>query len=115
MDDPKGPYQDIPIFNGVFRGSHIAYFQNKIGCSITPCNVDSDILEDDLLAFFTPNGAGMNGFCNFDLPSEKVKTIIEVIFIFDRFGRLFDQLPPNDVGWDGKIQQSTDARIGLMV
>ena len=101
LDSPVGPYQDIPIFTGIADGHHVAYVRDKNGCGITKRVVDRDILSRDFPAFFTPNGDGINDFWQFEPPPENFEAILKVIFIFDQFGSLVDQINPDNIGWDG--------------
>jgi gliding motility-associated-like protein len=101
LDNRDGPYQDIPIFNNIPHGPHIAYVRDKNGCGITERSVDRDIVSNDFPAFFTPNGDGINDYWQFVPPPENFESVIDLIFIFNQYGGLLKQINPNDKGWDG--------------
>lgn len=106
LDNREGPYQDIPIFSAIPDGPHIAFVRDKNGCGITQRAVDRDIQSKDFPAFFTPNGDGINDFWQFVPPPENFEATLKVIFIFDQFGSLIDQINPDDVGWDGTFNSN---------
>ena len=101
LDNRDGPYQDIPIFNNIPQGPHIAYVRDKNGCGITERSVDRDITSNDFPAFFTPNGDGINDYWQFVPPPENFESVIDVILIFNQYGGLVRQINPNNKGWDG--------------
>jgi gliding motility-associated-like protein len=48
--------------------------------------------------FFTPNGDGINDYWNIrELRNQSEATI----YIFDRYGKLLEQIYPVQIGWDG--------------
>ena len=101
LDDANGPYQDVPIFTRINYGQHTVFVRDKNGCGTTQRTVDRDLTDDDFPKFFTPNGDGTNDYWQFMPPPENYEDILEVIFIFDRYGKLLKQLRPNEIGWDG--------------
>lgn len=103
LDNPEGPYQDDPFFDNVRAGSHTAYVRDKNGCGTVERTVDRDLTSEDFPNFFTPNGDGINDFWQFIPPPENFETLLETIFIFDRYGSLLVQLNPRSQGWDGKF------------
>lgn len=106
LDNANGPYQDIPIFTKITNGYHIAYVRDKNGCGITERSVDRDIISKDFPSFFTPNGDGINDYWQFVPPAENFESVIDIIFIYNRFGGLIKQLNPNDKGWDGTFENN---------
>lgn len=105
LDNPDGPYQDIPVFTGVPAGRHMAFVRDKNGCGITQRTVDRDITANDFPAFFSPNGDGINDVWQFIKPQENYETILEVILIFDRYGGLIHQINTGTIGWDGTFNR----------
>ncbi|SNR71433.1 gliding motility-associated C-terminal domain-containing protein [Maribacter sedimenticola] len=106
LDDSDGPYQDSPIFTGIPYGQHMAYVRDKNGCGITQRTVDRDIDTKDFPSFFTPNGDGINDFWQFIQPPENFESVIDLIFIYDRYGNFIHQINPNGKGWDGHFNNS---------
>ncbi len=106
LDDPMGPYQDVPIFKSVPAGRHVAFVRDKNGCGITQRAVDRDLTSNDFPAFFSPNGDGVNDFWNFLKPTENYETLLEVIMIYNRFGSLIYQINPDSDGWDGTFNRN---------
>ncbi|GGG25199.1 hypothetical protein GCM10011532_05690 [Christiangramia forsetii] len=96
LDDIEGPYQSSPIFQNVPGGSHKIYIKNDQACEIGA----QEISLYGHPAFFTPNNDGYHDLWRpFDIPDPDYA--LAGIFIFDRYGKLLIQLPPNTKGWDG--------------
>ena len=96
IDDPNGPYQNEPFFDGVRPGIHTIYIRDKNDCGIA--QIDVSVIG--YKKFFTPNGDGIHdtwrilGIRQDFQPNSKV-------YIFDRYGKLLKDLDPISVGWDG--------------
>ena len=58
LDDPSGPYQDEPFFEGVYPGIKDLYVRDKNGCGISKIAVS--VLGH--MKFFSPNGDGINDY-----------------------------------------------------
>ena len=65
--------------------------------------VSKGLTTEGFPIFFTPNGDGINDFWQFDPPQESSKEIVDIIYIFDRYGILLKQINPDSKGWDGNI------------
>jgi len=103
VDDVKGPYQDNANFENLEPGFHTFYVRDKNGCGIVEKTLEQDLTVDSFPKFFTPNGDGVNDFWQFTPPQLAAQDMLEVIFIFDRFGSLMKQLAPDSIGWDGNL------------
>ncbi|MDG1660185.1 MAG: choice-of-anchor L domain-containing protein [Winogradskyella sp.] len=91
------PWQDNGSFENVRPGVHTIYARDINGCGIG----SDTILVIDYPLYFTPNGDGNHDTWNIvgigTQPSVK-------IYIFDRYGKLMNQLSPTSPGWDGTYQ-----------
>jgi len=92
----EGDYQLENIFTNVVAGAHTVTINDPKGCG----SVSEEIVVVGFPKFFTPNGDGMHdywyieGVSNLDNP---------VITIYDRYGKLIQQLTENSTGWDGTL------------
>lgn len=101
LDNKNGTYQDQSIFMNIEPKDHMVYVREKNGCGATEQEVKFDLSLDDFPKFFTPNGDGVNDFWQFNPPSESSALNLEVIHIFDRYGKLIAQIDTRSKGWDG--------------
>lgn len=89
-------FQDSPLFTGIAPGKYLAYARDKNGCGLS---VPYEVYVLDYPRFFTPNGDGYNDFW-------KIKNIdlfpTAILTIYDRYGKLLQQLYSNNPSWDGK-------------
>jgi gliding motility-associated-like protein len=96
------PYQSSPIFLNVPAGFHELLIQNLDGCGPP---VSRTIAVLDAPKFFTPNSDGVNDYWNLKgINSSLYKNAI--IYIFDRYGKLLQQIAPSSRGWDGTFNGS---------
>jgi gliding motility-associated-like protein len=90
-------FQDNPLFTGIAPGKYLAYARDKNGCGLS---VPFEVYVLDYPRFFTPNGDGYNDFW-------KIKNIDlfpnAIITIYDRYGKLLQQLYSNNPSWGGKF------------
>jgi len=92
-------YQNSSHFTNLNAGEYVVYVRDKNGCGIT-------VQEVYLMyypKFFTPNKDGYND--NWQLYGSKNEPK-NIIYIYDRFGKLLKQLNPTDRGWDGTFNGS---------
>lgn len=88
------PYQSTPQFNNVLPGMHTITVNDLDGCGIAT----ETIVVMGFERFFTPNGDGINdtwlieGLDTLDSPE---------LLIFDRYGKLLQQLSVSQTQWDG--------------
>ena len=96
LDDINGLYQNDNLFNNVSAGIHTVYIKDLNGCGVVPKEVAVLGIPD----YFTPNGDGYNDYWNIKGANSKLnaKTII---YVFDRFGKLINQITPTSQGWNG--------------
>jgi gliding motility-associated-like protein len=92
-----GPQQTSNVFENVSASFHTVKVIDANGCSDTI--VKDDILIIDYPKFFTPNGDGYNDIWNINTLSLQKES---KIYIYDRYGKLLQQLFPFNGGWDGK-------------
>ncbi len=104
LNNIDGPYQDSNIFDTSSEFVYVIYVRDKNGCGITQETIEQDITLDGFPKFFTPNGDGINDFWQFVPPATLTQNPLEVIYIFDRFGKLLIQIDPVSQGWDGNFQ-----------
>ncbi len=93
LDD--NAYQDSNIFTSVPYGNHQITVRDKNGCGTTIV----PILVINYPKYFTPNGDSINENWNVigleNEPNSKVS-------IYDRSGKLINQIKTTDAGWDGR-------------
>ena len=87
-------FQDSPILN-VLPGLHTLFVRDKFLCR----TISREIVALGYQKFFTPNNDGINDYwkvigAEFFPESE--------IYIFDRYGKLLQQLSSESNGWDGR-------------
>ena len=89
-------FQDNPLFTGIAPGKYLGYARDKNGCG---SSVPYIVYVLDYPRFFTPNGDGYNDFW-------KIKNIDlfpnAIITIYNRYGKLLQQLNAINPSWDGK-------------
>ena len=103
LDNINGPYQDSNVFDNVPSGSYMVYVRDKNGCGIAEERIEQDLTLEGFPKFFTPNGDGVNDFWQY-IPTVLTDEInINIIHIFDRYGRLLAQIEPTSNGWDGNF------------
>ncbi|MEP2237642.1 MAG: T9SS type B sorting domain-containing protein [Maribacter sp.] len=101
IDNKEGPYQDTNRFTNLSLQNHTIYVRDKDGCGLATKFVEQDLTVNGFPNFFTPNGDGDNDYWQYIPPVENTESIIEVIYIFNQFGSLIQQLSPTSIGWDG--------------
>ena len=87
-----GPWQDSGIFSNVSSGDHEITARDRNGCGLR--STSKFVLDYPL--YFTPNGDGNNDTWNIEGIGDSA-----VIYIYDRYGKLLQQLNPDGDGWDG--------------
>lgn len=92
LDDENGSYQSESIFYNVLPGQHTVYVKDE-KCGSTQANFSIIGFPN----YFTPNADGVNDRWNIIGNSESV----QMINIFDRYGKLIYNVPFNKYGWDG--------------
>jgi len=101
IDDINGPYQDSTIFRDVTPGTHTLYVRDRNGCGIAEETFEQDLTVEGFPKFFTPNGDNTNDFWQFIQPVEGETIVLISIEIYDRYGKLLQQINQNAQGWDG--------------
>ena len=96
LGNSEGPYQESTLFKNVPAGIQTLYIRDKKGCAVI--NTKIAILGYPL--FFTPNGDGYNDFWQIKGLNATQNTV-NLIRIFDRYGKLLKEMPAASRGWDG--------------
>lgn len=90
----NAPFQKDSIYR-VMPGTHHIYAKDKNGCGIAATEIE----VIGYMKFFTPNGDGYNDYWHL-LEVDRIKSNVESIQIFDRYGKLLTILPAKGE-WDG--------------
>ncbi|MFH6999867.1 T9SS type B sorting domain-containing protein [Flavobacterium sp. FlaQc-57] len=96
IDDPKGPFQESNFFENVRAGIHDLYIYDKNGCG----TISKTIAVLGIPKFFTPNNDGYNDYWNIKGASDTFNSTAKIL-IFDRYGKLIQQIISSTNGWDG--------------
>jgi gliding motility-associated-like protein len=96
LDD--GPFQQETVFERVSLGMHSITVQDVNGCSELR---NDNVLVIDYPRFFTPNNDGYNDRWNIFTLDNELGAIVQ---IFDRYGKLLQEVSPSDSGWDGSYR-----------
>ena len=91
-----GPYQTSTTFNNINSGFQTLYIRDINGCAI----ISSKIAVIGYDNFFTPNNDGIHDFWQIKGISS-VTASKNLVYIYDRYGKLLKQLDPFGKGWDG--------------
>jgi len=94
LNDINGIYQEDGYFELSFGGLHTVYIRDINGCGIIP----HEVVIIDVPKFFTPNGDGINDYWQVSGAYTQPNSII---YIFDRFGKVINQIDASGMGWDG--------------
>ena len=94
--DDEYSYQESNFFNNVPMGLHIVYIKDVNGCGV----VQKLVSVLGIPKYFTPNGDGIHDTWNIKGANSQFYPK-SIIYIFDRFGKLIQQIKPFGPGWDG--------------
>ncbi len=92
-------YQDSNEFTNLPIDDYMVYVKDKNGCGIAT----KDVYLLFYPKFFTPNSDGYNDTWQL-YNSEREPN--NIIYIFDRYGKLIKQISPNGSGWDGSFNSN---------
>lgn len=87
-------YQDEGVFSNLLPGEYVVYVRDKNNCGI----VTQEVYLLYYPRFFSPNGDGVNEYWQIEFSDSEPDN---EILIYDRYGKLLVQIPPNSLGWDG--------------
>ncbi|MUU77776.1 T9SS type B sorting domain-containing protein [Winogradskyella endarachnes] len=87
-------FQADNVFTDLYVGDYTVYVRDLNGCGV----VDEDVYLIYYPPFFTPNGDGKNE--TWQLINAQLEPG-NVVYIFNRYGKLITEIKPNDFGWDG--------------
>lgn len=88
--------KEIPIAKAAME----KVFQRKIQSPEESTFPKRSKSNPDFPSFFTPNG---DGYHDIWIPNNPTRGKVEVIYIFDRYGKLLTELSKGK-GWDGKVK-----------
>lgn len=87
-------WQESNVFTDVKEGMYRLTVRSKYGCG----EVYTDVAVSDYPRFFTPNGDGIHDTWNID---GQEAMDMNIMYIFDRNGRLIRTVSHDETGWDG--------------
>jgi gliding motility-associated-like protein len=100
-------YQESNSFYNLESGIYTVYVRDQNGCG----TVTEGVSILGIPNFFTPNGDGYNDTWNIK-GANTYFNAQTIIYIFDRYGKLIQQISPLGNGWDGtfngKLMPSSD-------
>ena len=105
LTGPEGPYQNLEIFTDLPPGTYTVYVRDKNGCGIAEETFRLAPPTTGFPPYFSPNGDGINDFWQY-IPPEVDPLPVQVIYVFDRFGKMLDQINPYTEGWDGRYNNT---------
>lgn len=99
-----GSFQSSNIFTDFIQGNNIIVIRNSENCGIleTEFDMTNQFSNNDFPNFFTPNGDGINDIWQISTSNNNLNDI-ERISIFDRQGKLIFVFTPEELGWNGEI------------
>ncbi|SDH06235.1 T9SS type B sorting domain-containing protein [Psychroflexus sediminis] len=89
-------FQDENVFENLNPGIYTVYVRDKSGCGIS----EKTIGVIGIMAFFTPNGDGINDKWQIGGLLENNQEDI-LLQVYDRYGKLMTTFTNKDSGWDG--------------
>jgi gliding motility-associated-like protein len=95
----EGPYQSSNTFVNVPAGAYEIFINDTQGCGV----VSTTVYVLGIPKFFTPNGDNFNDTWNIQGVNPAVNANSRIL-IFDRYGKLMNQISPQGIGWDGTYQ-----------
>lgn len=96
-------FQASPIFTNLSGLIYTAYVRDKKGCG----TVSQDFYLMQIPKFFTPNGDGINDYWNLKGIYPMSANANSIITIYDRFGKVLNQISTNSAGWNGTYNEKT--------
>mgnify|MGYP003529237266 FL=1 len=90
----NGYFQSSNFFTNVSVGEHKIVVKDSEGCG----EIIGFVNTIDYPKFFTPNGDGYNDTWNISTLGNQPNAKIS---IFDRYGKLIQQIRPSGAGWNG--------------
>lgn len=110
LNDIDGPYQSFEIFTHLPPGQYTLFVRDKNGCGIAQQSFKLGLPVKGFPPYFSPNGDGIKDFWQY-IPPDVDPLPVRVIYIYDRFGKLLDQINPSSQGWDG-LYNNTPMPLG---
>lgn len=96
LDTTEGPYQDSNTFENLQPGLYTVYVRDKNNCGIS----DTLVSVIGFPKFFTPNNDNTNDYWQVSGIRSQFQANSS-IYIFDRYGKLIEEIDPLGPGWDG--------------
>ncbi|MBT8270636.1 MAG: T9SS type B sorting domain-containing protein, partial [Bacteroidia bacterium] len=97
-----GPFQESNVFNDIPENTSMVYVRDRNGCGIATFDISSLIIKKGFPKFFTPNNDGINDSWQY-IANQEDGFQLEIIYIFNRYGKLIISLDPNSAGWTGEV------------
>lgn len=94
-------YQDSNFFTGLTEGSYTVFVRDKNGCGVVERSVILRYPETGFPPYFSPNGDGINDYWQY-IPPVLNPLPIEMIYVYDRYGKVIANFGINSEGWDGR-------------
>jgi len=92
-------FQASNMFSGIEEGIHTLYVRDENNCVVKSIEFEMIIIYTKIPKFFTPNGDSFNDSW---IVIDNLHTM-DIIHIFDRFGKVVAKIQPNGNGWDGNF------------
>ncbi|MCW1147557.1 T9SS type B sorting domain-containing protein [Flavobacterium lacisediminis] len=89
-------WQTSNVFTNIEAGIYTVYVKDLNGCGVAT----EEISVLGIPNYFTPNGDGYNDYWNIKGINNRLNAET-IIYIFDRYGKLINQINPLSQGWDG--------------
>lgn len=99
-NDDDSNFQTENVFNNLEEGIHTLYVRDENNCVVKTIDFEIIIILKKIPKFFTPNGDDINDSW---VVIDNLQAM-KIIHIFDRFGKIVAQIPPNGDGWDGNYR-----------
>ena len=87
-------FQDSNLFNNIASGDYTAFVRDKGQCM----TLSKEFYVLGYPLFFTPNGDGFNEVWQIQNADKEPDN---VVYIFDRYGKLLTRFTQADIGWNG--------------
>jgi len=98
LDDVNGDYQQSNVFTNLNEGFYTVYVKDNNGCEI----LEQEISVLGFPKFFTPNADGDYDIWTVIGESPQF-SLVEMVQIFNRYGKLITVLNPSNLAWDGTL------------
>ena len=98
-----GTYQDSNTFTNIPEDRDFIFVRDKNGCGSISIDLSNYRTKEGFPLFFTPNQDSFNDYWQYKASSDD-DFVLEVIYVYDRFGKLVKSIDPKGPGWDGTLK-----------